>query len=140
MEAPTCERFIEPHNYVNLQKSKVNEARVVDFSGIQREKDVNEGSKLSKSPAYIAAVILAASANCSRGYRHGACSGTPETAAEGKGRSGRVAPTGEGKHQTNRSKQSKIDGRYTPDRHRRKSAGEAIQETLPTVGDTGVVQ
>ncbi|KAI0293061.1 hypothetical protein BC826DRAFT_397202 [Russula brevipes] len=56
-----------------------------------------------------------------RGYRHGACSGTPETAAEGKGRSGRVAPTGE-------------------DRHRRKSAGEAIQETLPTVGDTGVVE
>jgi hypothetical protein len=57
MEAPTCEHSIEPHNYVNLQKSKVNEARVVDFSGIQREKDVNEGSKLSKSPAYIAAAL-----------------------------------------------------------------------------------
>ena len=39
-----------------LQKSKVNEARVIDFSGIQRKEDVNEVSELSTSPLSVFAL------------------------------------------------------------------------------------
>jgi hypothetical protein len=35
------------------QKGEVNEARIIDFGGIQREEDVNEVSKLSKSFACL---------------------------------------------------------------------------------------
>jgi len=50
MEHPTCECAIRLVNLsiMNFPKVKVNEARVVDFSDIQRKEDVNEVSKLSK--------------------------------------------------------------------------------------------
>jgi hypothetical protein len=48
------------HSIMSIpRKSKVNEARVVDFSGIQREEEVNRVSKLSKSSACFAAPIIA---------------------------------------------------------------------------------
>lgn len=40
-----------------LQKSKVNEARVIDFSGIQRKEDVNEVSELSMSSVCLRTAI-----------------------------------------------------------------------------------
>lgn len=56
-----CEHFIE---YVchpirsNSTKGKINEARVIDFSGIQRKEDVNEVSKLSKFACFAAPFLV----------------------------------------------------------------------------------
>jgi hypothetical protein len=53
MERPTCEHSPyythKPHKQLNSTKSKMKEARVVDFSGIERKEGVNRVSKLSKS-------------------------------------------------------------------------------------------
>src|SRR5258708_1067031 len=55
MQPPTCEYYYmnKPFNRLNSTKSKMNQTRVVDFSGIERKEEVNRVSKLSKSSAYF---------------------------------------------------------------------------------------
>ena len=66
MEHATSEHSIKRTNHSIMsipRKEMINEARVVELSGIQREEDVNKVSKLSKSCACVVAPIRAYAIN-----------------------------------------------------------------------------
>lgn len=114
----------EPLNYVNSTKGKVNEARVVCFSGIQREEEVDRVSKLSKSSTCLVAPIRPMPQTCSRSHRQEAWSGTRPAAAEAKIRPGRVARTGEGESQRKQQRRRSLNS--VADYHGREGTGEAV--------------